>query len=349
MPTSQMFFATVKSAGGPPPFEQLYTTPGNGSSVTLPGPGTYKAFLCGGGGSSPGRGGPGGFFRFDITFPDATTTLQIGVGAFINNQSTSYPMRGGHGFTDYTGNTYGSPHRAGGGGGSYLKITSGGGSLVNHNNYIAVVGGGGGGAVHGYSANIGGIGYGNGGPAYNSDWQGVGNGGGGGYLASHTGAGGGPESSGHSGGSANSSGKMNGAYATSTDYHGGAGGGGYGAGAAGAAGHSNNGNNGANGGYISGLSVGSSSGYVRIRPGGGGGGGSHGNACGGNGGGGGALLFVDYTPNWNQSSDLIAYNNTNNKSATAWPCYSDLPSNIQSQVSSKGGEMQDGFVYITNI
>ena len=343
MPTSQMFFATVKSAGGPPAFSQLFTA-ANTSSVTIVGPGLYNAWLCGGGGgNADGVGGPGGFFQFAINFPDPTTTLEVGVGAFIANQSSSYSMKGGMGFQSNNGQQYGSPHKGGGGGGTYLKVTSGGSSLQTHNGYVAVVGGGGGSAVHGYSANIGGIGYGGGGHAWSSDWQNSGNAGADGY--SNSGAGGGPESGGHSGGSASNNNQYSGANARGTNYMGGAGGGGYGGGAAGAAGHSSTGGNGASGGYISGPTVGSD---VRIRCGGGGGGGSHGNACGGNGGGGGALLLITHTPNYS-SSDLLSNNSGSNKKASDWPCYSNLPSNIQSQIQNKGGAQENGFVYISNV
>ena len=342
-------------AGGPVDVEQLYTT-ADTHTLSIFGPQTVHLFLCGGGGRKAGNnnsgvGGAGGFIKFEIPFPAGETVLEVGVGAERSSQSNTYPMRGGRGFTNDNGNSYGGSNHAGGGGGSYIKITSGGSGMVNHNNYLAAVGGGGGAAVHGFSSNIGGLGYGHGGSAYNNAFQNTGYAGYDGF--NNSGVGGPAQSNGHAGGSANNANQMVGGDAAGTSYMGGAGGGGYGGGAGGAAGSSSSGSPGNQGGYFS-MTVGSSSGQVRIRPGGGGGGGSHGNACGATGGGGGCLIFADYTPQGWSSAQLLQ--NGNNSSAQSYNiqdwgyAYTQLGtvagSTIQNNLATKGGEGQNGFVYI---
>ena len=361
MPLSQQGFGggatslfRASAGGGATPLEQLYTTP-NTHSLSIFGPQTVHVFLCGGGGrtsgSNTGVGGPGGFFKFEIPFPAGETVVEIGVGAERYSQSNSYPMRGGQGFTNNNGTSYGGSHISGGGGGSYIKITSGGAGMANKNNYLAAVGGGGGAAVHSFNSNIGGIGYGHGGSSYSNSYQNSGHAGNNGYNTS--GEAGTAQSSGWAGGAANNLNQMVGGDAAGQSYMGGAGGGGFGGGGGGGAGSSSSGSAGRAGGYFS-MSTGSSLGMVRIRPGGGGGGGSHGNACGATGGGGGCLLFVDYTPQgWSTAQLLRGGTNytTANANITDWGyAYTQLGniagSSTQSSLNNKGGENENGFVYI---
>lgn len=251
---------------------QIFTAADQQTNYTFAQAGTYYVYCVGAGGQTGGGngGGSGGVTASKLTVT-AGTVFGVGVGSV----GGGYEMRGGSG----------SNHA--GGGGSYVKLVSG--SCTNasaaNSGYLLVAGGGGGGATHGFGANYGGNGNGQGGAEY-SDYNP--DSGYGGYSGWNGGAGGSSAHGGGNGGSANNANQHYGAnWQTSSGNYGGAGGGGYGGGASGMSGTGGTGNA---GGYGDGWAQ--DGGFNSYRR-GGGGGGSHPSSCGGTGGGGGGLVQGD--------------------------------------------------------
>jgi hypothetical protein len=274
----------------------------NENMWVCPASGTYRVYALGGGGAgASGRGGLGGFFYADITFTQGET-IYVGVGAgglgssAIGN-SSGYFMRGG---TGGTGSTSGA-----GGGGSYVASIDQSDprphTWTGTRSYFLIAGGGGGSADHGFTANVGGHGFGVGGGAYSAEYANTTGGGKNGFDGNNGVGGTKVSSTGTDGGSAWSALHLVGGAGGVQSNSGGGGGGGAGSGAGGAAGGSTSGNTTPGpGGH---LSTSTTTGYggsytAEFIPRGGGGGGGHGSNCGGCGGGGGSLLYTGYNNSW---------------------------------------------------
>jgi hypothetical protein len=287
-----------KAAAGGTPTATIFTSI-NENTWVCPSSGTYRVYALGAGGAgASGRGGLGGFFYSDITFTQGET-IYVGVGAgglgssAIGNSGT-YVMRGA---TGGSGSTAGA-----GGGGSYVASDNPSDSRPHVNistrSYFLIAGGGGGSADHGFTANIGGHGFGVGGGAYSAEYANTAGGGNNGWDGTAGGGGTKRTSAGTDGAGIYSYHKLDGGAGGTQSQSGGGGGGGAGGGGGGAGG----GTAGAattpgSGGYISDITtVGTYT--AEMTPAGGGGGGAHGNNCGACGGGGGSLIFTNYNNSW---------------------------------------------------
>jgi hypothetical protein len=248
---------------------QIFTSTGT-QNYTIPQNGTYYVYCVGAGGNAGcGTGGSGGVSASRIQFATGTV-LQVGVGMVGNS---SYEMGGG---------TSG----AAAGAGSFVKLVSGTSNVSSPlGNYLLVAGGGGAGGCHGFAANFGGNGNGQGGAQYDNNPP---DNGCGGYSGWNGGGGGNTCHGGGNGGGTGNANQLTGANGnTASGNFGGSGGGGFGGGGGGMSGTGGTGNA---GGYGPGWTQDSAlTSYRR----GGGGGGSHPNSCGGSGGGGGGLILGD--------------------------------------------------------